>query len=320
MTSTLTDRYVQEVVRRIPSDQREDVAAELRTTIADTVQARVPEAESNRTDTAGTDVEREVLTEMGDPIRLAASYADRPLAVVGPTFYPTYVRLLRMLLTLVLPIVVIVAVALDVIENNSIGSAIAAAVTTTLVVAAQLFAWPTAIFALVERVVPPGGEPGKPQEWTPDLLPAAQEADDGRMDAAAGAVWNGLVLVALLWQQFASPYRPDGHPVPIMDPALWPGQIWPVLLGVIGLIAVHLVRIGTRRWTGPLVGALGGAHLLFALPLAYILYQGMFFDPEFLNSIEDGWTVPSAVTTLAAIGVVAVSGWDVIEHIRKLRR
>lgn len=35
-TDTLTDRYVREVVRRIPADQREDVAEELRTTIADT--------------------------------------------------------------------------------------------------------------------------------------------------------------------------------------------------------------------------------------------------------------------------------------------
>jgi hypothetical protein len=57
--STLTDRYVHEVVRRIPVDQRDDVAAELRTTIADTVDAR-----------DSGDAERDVLTEMGDPIRL----------------------------------------------------------------------------------------------------------------------------------------------------------------------------------------------------------------------------------------------------------
>ncbi|MGY4971222.1 hypothetical protein ACWGCC_18780 [Streptomyces nigrescens] len=41
-TGTLTDRYVAEVVRRIPADQRGDVADELRATIADTVEARGP--------------------------------------------------------------------------------------------------------------------------------------------------------------------------------------------------------------------------------------------------------------------------------------
>ena len=34
--NTLTDRYVHEVVRRIPANQRDDVADELRATITDT--------------------------------------------------------------------------------------------------------------------------------------------------------------------------------------------------------------------------------------------------------------------------------------------
>ncbi|MFC9686866.1 HAAS signaling domain-containing protein [Streptomyces sp. NPDC056948] len=109
-TSALTDRYVAEVVRRIPADQRGDVADELHATIADTVEAR-GQADSEA-------AEREVLTEMGDPIRLAAQYADRPLALIGPGFYPTYIRLLTVLLSTVLPVVTAVSAVLDVLDGQ----------------------------------------------------------------------------------------------------------------------------------------------------------------------------------------------------------
>lgn len=114
--NTLTDRYVHEVVRRIPANQRDDVADELRATITDTVEAR---------DVEGTEsAERDVLTEMGDPTRLAARYADRPLALIGAELYPQYVRLLKVLLLTVLPIVTAVSVAVSLFEDDSIGSAI----------------------------------------------------------------------------------------------------------------------------------------------------------------------------------------------------
>ncbi|MGW4107442.1 hypothetical protein [Streptomyces sp. NPDC004976] len=39
-TGVLTERYVHEVVRRLPADQRDDMAQELRATIADTIEGR----------------------------------------------------------------------------------------------------------------------------------------------------------------------------------------------------------------------------------------------------------------------------------------
>ncbi|MFJ1679629.1 hypothetical protein ACIODT_32540 [Streptomyces sp. NPDC088251] len=156
-TGTLTDRYVVEVVRRIPTDQRGDVADELRATIADTVEARGPADPAT--------AERGVLTEMGDPIRLAARYAGRPLALIGPELYPTYVRLLTVLLSTVLPVVTAMSAVLDVLDGQGVGEVIGGAVGAVLTVGAQMIAWLTVVFALSSG--PASGparsaEPGRP--------------------------------------------------------------------------------------------------------------------------------------------------------------
>ena len=96
--STLTDRYVAEAVRGIPAAQRADIETELRASIADAIDDRME---------AGADAaaaELDVLTELGAPRRLAASYSARPTALIGPDLYPDFVRVLTALLATVVPI------------------------------------------------------------------------------------------------------------------------------------------------------------------------------------------------------------------------
>src|SRR5262245_64492392 len=98
-TTTLTDRYVDATLRRVPARQRPDIERELRASIADAVDDRLE---------AGGDpaeAEEAVLTDLGDPARLAAGYADRPLHLIGPAFFLDYTRLLRALLVTVVPAV-----------------------------------------------------------------------------------------------------------------------------------------------------------------------------------------------------------------------
>jgi hypothetical protein len=98
-TSNLTDRYVDATLRRLPSDKRPDIEKELRASIADAVDARVEAG------TALAEAEVAVLTELGDPARLAAGYAERPLHLIGPELFLDYTRLLRTLLVTIVPIV-----------------------------------------------------------------------------------------------------------------------------------------------------------------------------------------------------------------------
>lgn len=303
--NTLTERYVQEVVRRIPADQRDDIAAELRTTIADTVDAHG----SADADSA----EREVLTEMGDPIRQAARYAGRPLALIGPDFYPAYTRLLTVLLSTVLPVVTIAVTALDIAENSDIGSAIGTGVATLLMVGSQMIAWLTLVFALVER--------GRNREdrtttstrtWTPDDLPEDRQKDKHGAGACASMIWHALLAGAIVWQHVAEPYRTDGagrkgEHLEILDPGLWSGWIWPVLAGLAALVVVELVRVASRGWTVALASCFAVAEAVFALPLAWMLHRQMFFNQAFLTDFNKDWTTPDTFYNGVAF-VVLISG------------
>ena len=80
-TATLTDRYVDAAMRTVPEAQRADLAAELRASIDDQIEARIEQGEQQG------DAERAVLIELGDPDRLAAQYTDRPLWLVGPRYF-----------------------------------------------------------------------------------------------------------------------------------------------------------------------------------------------------------------------------------------
>ncbi|WP_433018668.1 HAAS signaling domain-containing protein [Kribbella sp. CA-294648] len=307
--NTLTDRYVHEVVRRIPADQRSDVADELRTTIADTADAR------DAADPAAA--EREVLIEMGDPIRLAAKYADRPLALIGPDLYPAYIRLLKLLLTTVLPVVVAVLVVIEVLDTNDVGAAIGSAIGGVLTVGAQMIAWLTVVFALIDRSR--HRELAMVDNWTPDDLPDLRQTDKRDSGAALAVAWSALVIALIVWQHTAAPYRADNDRIEVLDPDLWSGWIWPILAGLAANATLDVIRFATRSWTMVHAALYAVAQLVYALPLAWILWQQKFFNPAFLADFNNGWTTPDAVYTGAAVIVLFVAGSEIVSSVRTAR-
>src|SRR5690606_23087307 len=82
-------------VRSLPPQLQAEVRDELRASIADAVDARTEQGEPLEA------AERAVLSELGDPSILAAGYADRPLHLIGPKYFLTWWRLLKVLVAIV---------------------------------------------------------------------------------------------------------------------------------------------------------------------------------------------------------------------------
>ncbi|MFH8472608.1 HAAS signaling domain-containing protein [Streptomyces sp. NPDC018000] len=312
-TTTLTERYVNEVVRRLPADQRDDIADELRAMIADTVEARDPAGAQS--------AEREVLTEMGDPIRYAARYTDRPLALIGPDYYPTYVRLLTLLLSTVLPAITVVFVLMELADTQDVGAAVGEGVSTVLTVGAQMIAGLTVVFALAERVRNRDGELARTADWTLDDLPEERQPDKGGVVACAGAAWYTLLISLIVWQHVAKPFRADGDSqgIEVLDPALWSGWIWPVLVGLAGMLAVSLARVTARGWTVRLAVLNAVAQAVFALPLAWVLHRRLLFNPDFLE-VAGTDALTQQVYSGAAVIVLVMGVSAVVTGFRSVRR
>jgi hypothetical protein len=305
--ATLTDRYVAAAARSVPESSRPDLRAELQASITDAVEARVATGESPAA------AERSILTELGDPERLAAQYADRPLQLIGPRFYLTWRRLLVTLLWIV-PAVVAGAVVLGgVIAGDTIGEIIGSVVPAVIMVVTGVAFWTTLVFALLERFV---REPlAEETPWNPDALPDIKPTQSGLGDLVASLSMLALLAGAVVWDHVRGFVEVDGQSVPILDPDLWP---WTVAALFVVLLLEAAVAVAVYRrgcWTVGLAVANVVLSLAFAVPVLWLLGAGDLVNPVFLDDVVAPVSPEAAnwLPTTVAVGVVVVSAIEIVD-------
>lgn len=313
-TATVTERYVWVAARMLPEPQRAEFSRELRERIADTIDARIERGAS------AADAEHAALIELGDPAALASTYLDRPLQLIGPRYFLTWWRLLRLLLVIVVPISAAGVLAAQLIAGETVGGAILSATGTALAVAVHLGFWTTLVFAIIERT------PGTPSltTWTPEQLPPLHEEHRaGRLgDLIASVVFLGLFAAAIVWQQFGVVWF-DGvrQPIPVLNADLWPFWI-PYFLLLLLLEVLFAIAIYLRGWNWALAGINVVLNVAFAVPALWLFLTGRLLDPALLEAMKWPWNeaATTATVTSIVIVVIAASTWDVIDGFVKAWR
>ncbi|MGW8481921.1 permease prefix domain 1-containing protein [Microbacterium sp. NPDC055903] len=324
MTTTLTERYIAATVKSLRPTMQDDVRDELEASIADAVEARIEQGERQ------ADAERAVLTGLGDPGILAAGYADRPLQLIGPRYYLTWLRLLKLLLWIV-PISVAFAVGLGLtISNAPIGEVISQTVGVTVSVIVHLCFWVTLVFAVLERT---GAETGL--TWNVDMLPEPTEQGAGRSELIGSVVFLLISAGAVLWDHFRGFFPTGGEHIPILNPALWPWGI-AVLFVIMGLEgAIAFAVYGRGNWTRALAAVNTALAVVFAIAGVTLLATGQLVNPEFLSFVTEaggaGFAAGDAeaadeggilriLAVLLGACIIGISGWDAADGWRKARR
>jgi len=315
MTASYTDRYVWAVIRSIPEKQRTDIERELRASIADDTEARA---------TAGADTEtaeREALLALGDPDRLAASYADRPNLLIGPRYYFDYLRLLKVLYAIVLPIAVAAVAVAQFIGGDGIGQIVGGSVATALSVAVHMGFWTTLIFAILERSAE--ARKGTLDAFKLESLP---ELPNPKSGAGLGEFITAVVFLvlfggALVWQQMSSLFRDAaGQPIPFLQPELW--DFWlPYTFVLIGAeIVFAAVLFGRGRWTWPLAFVNVALNVAFTVPVLTLLWRNQLVNPDFLAELS--WTnpAPAVVAPILTVAFVAIAIGDSFDGLVKANR
>ncbi|MGW1061740.1 permease prefix domain 1-containing protein [Micromonospora rubida] len=312
--SSLTDRYLAATLRAVPAPRREEIATELRASIEDMIEGRT--GAGRDADTA----EREVLTELGNPDRLAARYADRRLQLIGPTYYLHWQRLLRLLLTFVPALVGTVVGVVQAATGEDLVPAITSGFGTAFEVAIQVTFWVTLTFAIIERADPSLKLPA----WTVDQLPEVPAKQDMTLtDIAASAALMLFTAAFLPWQHFLSWARQiDGERIPLLDPALWRSWL-PVLMAVLlAGVVFELVKYRVGRWTWPLVAVKAALDLAFSVPVVWLLAEDRLLNPDLVERfawLQDEGNLQS-ITVIAIVTTGVVLVWDLIDSGVKARR
>jgi len=306
-TSSPTDRYVAATLRSLPERQRQDIEAELRALIADAIDDRRE---------AGVDAdsaERQVLTELGAPARLAASYSDRSLHLIGPEFYIDYLRVLTVLLSTLVPLWFVIVALVSFADGSPADVAFGGALYSALETAMSIAFFTTLVFAIIERVS--AVRTKRTATWDPSSLPEVRDKRDRFSALIGGVIFLAVIVVSLvLIQTVGAVEGPDGARVGPVDSGLWEsGVFYIALLIAIASIPFHLLAYYTGWST---LNAIANTVFvaLFAVPAVWLAASGRLLSDDYFRAV--GW--PEGADVIAVVVIVfillitasdAIGGW-----------
>lgn len=323
-TTTLTERYVSATIRSLPAEAQADVRAELEASIADAIEAR---REQGETEAAA---ERAVLTGLGDPGILAAGYAERPLHLIGPRYYLVWWRLLRLLLWIVPGFAALGVAIAKILEFATIGETIGAVVVAVITVVVHVGFWTTLVFAILERTAT---DPGV--RWSVDQLPEANQKGAGLSEVIASGIFLLFAAGAIVWDALRGFVRDGETPVPILNPALWPVGMTVLLVLMIAEMLLALAVYRAHRWTPTAAVINTLLAIAFVVPAMYLLVSGELVNPGFVDFLAaehatelatanagaaDQGGVLRVVGVILGVAIVGSGIWDIVDGWRKTVR
>ncbi|WP_062076588.1 HAAS signaling domain-containing protein [Demequina globuliformis] len=316
---TLTERYIAAVTTKVPAGQREEVASDLREAITDAIDARLDAQPT----TPASAIEREVLNDMGDPEHLAATYAERPLFLIGPALFLQWKRLTVLLLWIVLPIIAVLIPIAGYLDGDSWGAVVGQTIGGTITVGVHLVFWVTLVFAVLERSGVTARDVSEP--WSVDSLKETPDATVPVGDTIGAAATLVVTAVFLIWQQ-VYPWASNsaGEGLPLLNPELWT-LLLPALLAVMAVELVVLIARQVRgSWTRADAWVTVALNVASVTLLAIPVWQHQLLNRELFTEI--GW--PDAATTvtldqvewLTLVVVAVIAAVDIVSAVRRARR
>ncbi len=134
----LMNRYIYEVIRRVPGAQKEEITMELKELIEDMY------------DNGEGDMEA-VLTKLGDPKKFAAKYRDESRYIISPEYYDNYMWVLKVVLLSVLFSIVVSAFVQLITRESGFSNIMLALFGNILSAGVGAFGAVTLVFAFLER-------------------------------------------------------------------------------------------------------------------------------------------------------------------------
>jgi hypothetical protein len=331
----LLERYLFAVSQQLPPQMREDVMAELRSLLLDMIE--------NKGDVGDDTAVVAILQEFGSPSAVAASYRPRPQYLIGPDFYPVYLKIVQIvtgamsIAFLVLFIISLVSegqswlvlgqVFVDLFPNYISSLLTGVGVVTVIFVLLERYAPDTAVSLNAELA-------SEEAEWDPRQLPPINQDNQlDRPDLITEITFPSLATAFVNWfvlQDGVLVFDSETwHSLPILTDNFY--RIILPLLNVawISQILFNLYLLRLNEWTRParwlevavlsldlvVVGVIIANLPFIALNPALLTDAGWSADPAQLEGFSNLVTLFNQGLW---IGLVVYAGWLVFSLGKRL--
>jgi hypothetical protein len=328
----LIEIYIQEVTRRLPEKNREDIALELRSTIED----MLPE------DYQEEDV-RKALENLGSPAKLAYGYMDRPMHLIGPRYFDIYVSLLKMILPIAVTISLIAIIAKFITGYNGeeavlniVFEIIGFGISSIIEVAIQTFFWLTIVFAIIDRVDHSKGTEPLTQglkKWTADDLKnityIPKKKAITKVEVFGGLLWTAIWATVYFYaDHLFGVYEGGSRDLNFVTPALNQDvllQYWPIILAVVVLeVGLSIYKLIKKQWTRGLAIYNSVLQVIVSVVFVLIVTNPNLFKYEFVVYMTDLFSTTDKQFESWIIGgsiffFILSAAISVVDGIRKAR-
>lgn len=284
----LIDRYVYDVIRRLPRGQREDIELEIRSLIDDIWE------ESPQKDTS------DILKSLGPPAQLAKKYrGDEFNYVIGPESCDSYWTIAKIISGCIL-IGVLVSSVIQMLKDTpaSAGgflSSIAGRLSSCLTAGFCAFGFLTAVYVVLERRKIKLDFDSL-NCWEPSSLPLVPDKKGliKRGETITSIVFLLIFMsLLLLTPELFGAWHMEGsrtQSIPALNLSIW-NQITPFLILFFGISLLdEIIKLAAGRHC-PAVAVSSVLCSLASLCIAMIILRGFpFWNPDFVTGLEQAFS------------------------------
>lgn len=282
----LIDIYIEEVVRRLPEKNREDIGMELRSTIEDMLPGDYTEEDVKL-----------ALEQLGNPAVLASRYRDQPMHLIGPLYFDLYLSLLKMILPIAAVISLLSMIAEHIIGFNGeeavmnlVLDMIGIGIWRVLEAGFQVFFWLTIVFAILERT--DKSKDTKPltasfQPWKPDDLKnipyIPKKKAITKFEVFGSLIWTAIWATFYFYaNHLLGVYEGGENRLEFITPAFNQAVLlnyWAIVIIVVGAeVALAIYQLIKGQWTKSMAIINGVIEIL-----ATTVFIVIFSNPDLLN-------------------------------------
>ncbi len=319
MRNEMIERYVYDVVRRLPEKQRQDIKEELITLIEDMLEERMDNGKSEK------DNVEAVLRELGSPATLADKYRGDREYLIGGEYYSAYIQVLKIVLICVAAGMLIAAGVSFCVKSIDSGMELNGLINVMedgiVSVAAipgaciQAFGILTLIFAIMER------NQVKLQDksdWKLEELPKVPEkkALIPRVDSVVGIVFTVLVMIMFICvPELMGAWLKSSDGVVVAIPAfnmtIWNTTLPLLLISMFAGLVDELVKLLKGRYCLTVLWTNIVTCLVNVIVAVKMLATSDVWNPNFVNQILEitGETLPE-IGEVAGTQIVIGAGGE----------